>query len=70
MAQHIYPRLRDTTSTDLFTIVFKNGQRLLHQDPMSLAQFRFDARLAAVLKEPTTPRTTSCIQLRRRDLSS
>ncbi len=37
----------------LYTIKFKNGQVLKHQDPFALSQFRSDGRLAAVLREAT-----------------
>ncbi len=39
----------------LFTLRFKNGQLLKHQDSLSLSQFRSDGRLAAVLSEPALP---------------
>lgn len=34
-----------------YTLVFKNGQVLRHQDSLDLAQFRSDGRLAKVLCE-------------------
>jgi len=52
MAQPIHPHHSSSNKEERFTLVFKNGQRLLHQDPIALAQFRFDGRLAAVWKEP------------------
>lgn len=35
-----------------YTLVFRDGQLLRHQDGLSLAQYRADARLAAVHPEP------------------
>lgn len=70
MAQPIQPHRRTSTSKELFTLVFKNGERLLHQDPIALAQFRFDARLAAVWREPATPVFSPRFLFERRDLSS
>ncbi len=46
------PRSSRPASTALFTLVFRNGQRLLHQDPLAVAQFRSDGRLVAVWREP------------------
>ncbi|MEB3362510.1 MAG: hypothetical protein VKI42_10355 [Synechococcaceae cyanobacterium] len=34
-----------------YTLVFRNGELLRHQDPISLAQFRADARLLRVEPE-------------------
>lgn len=34
-----------------YTLVFHNGELLRHQDPLALAQFRSDARLARVEAE-------------------
>lgn len=34
-----------------YTLIFRNGELLRHQDPLSLAQFRSDARLARVEPE-------------------
>lgn len=38
---------------NLYTLKFKNGQVLQHQDLFALSQFRSDGRLAAVLSEQT-----------------
>ena len=35
-----------------YTLVFRDGQRLRHQDSLSLLQYRSDARLAAFEPEP------------------
>jgi len=35
-----------------YTLVFRDGLLLRHQDDLSLAQYRSDARLAAVHPEP------------------
>ena len=35
-----------------YTLVFRDGQLLRHQDAYSLVQYRSDARLAAVRPEP------------------
>ncbi|PZV00854.1 hypothetical protein [Cyanobium sp. ULC084] len=43
---------RSRPSSERYTLVFKNGDRLLHQDGIALAQFRFDGRLASVWREP------------------
>ena len=37
----------------LYTLQFKNGQVLKHQDLLALSQFRSDGRLAAVVSEQT-----------------
>ena len=34
-----------------YTLVFRNGELLRHQDPISLTQFRADARLLRVEAE-------------------
>ncbi|MCP9773472.1 hypothetical protein KBY66_12745 [Synechococcus sp. Tobar12-5m-g] len=70
MAQPIQPPRRSSTSTERFTLVFKNGERLLHQDPIALAQFRFDGRLASVWREPDGQVFVSRSLLRGRELSS
>jgi hypothetical protein len=70
MAQPIPPPRRSSTTTDRFTLVFKNGERLLHQDPIALAQFRFDGRLAAVWRESVAPVSARRFQVKRPDLSS
>jgi hypothetical protein len=45
--------LRSATaaSQHLYTLQFKNGQVLKHQDLLALSQFRSDGRLAAVVCE-------------------
>lgn len=43
-----------------YTLVFKNGQVLRHQDSLDLAQFRSDGRLAKVLCE-SLPQEASCV---------
>jgi hypothetical protein len=35
-----------------FTLVFRNGELMRHQDPLAVAQFLSDARLAEVRSEP------------------
>ena len=42
----------------LYTLKFKNGQVLRHQDLLALSQFRSDGRLADVLSEPPTQAQT------------
>jgi hypothetical protein len=39
-----------------YTLLFKNGQQLRHQEPLALAQFRSDGRLERFWLEP--PSTT------------
>jgi hypothetical protein len=34
-----------------YTLVFRNGELLRHQDPLSLAQYRSDARVLRVEEE-------------------
>lgn len=34
-----------------YTLVFRNGELLRHQDPLALAQFRSDARVLRVEEE-------------------
>lgn len=38
-----------------YTLVFRNGERLRHQDPLALAQYRSDARLLRVIPEDQRP---------------
>jgi hypothetical protein len=52
MSGPIDPLPAALVAADRFTLVFRNGERLLHQDPIALAQFRCDGRLAAVWREP------------------
>lgn len=40
-----------------YTLVFRDGQLLRHQDALSLVQYQADARLAAVHPEPLTAPT-------------
>lgn len=49
-AQHLRAR---TSRPELqrYTLEFRNGELLRHQDPLTLAQFRSDARLARVHPE-------------------
>jgi|LakMenEpi03Aug12_release.lakeMendotaPanAssembly.Ray.scaffolds.fasta_scaffold4024886_2 hypothetical protein len=35
-----------------YTLLFRNGERLRHQDPLTAAQFCADARLLQVQPEP------------------
>lgn len=35
-----------------YTLVFRNGDLLRHQDPLAVAQFQSDARLVDVRPEP------------------
>lgn len=35
-----------------YTLIFRNGELLRHQDSISLAQYRLDARLSRVEEEP------------------
>lgn len=46
-----------------FTLRFKNGQLLRHQDGLTLAQFRSDGRLASFW-----PETTQCASPRQRPI--
>ena len=45
---HTHP---STPQPQRYTIVFRDGQLLRHQDEFSLVQYRSDARLAAVRPE-------------------
>lgn len=38
-----------------YTLQFKNGQQLRHQEPIALAQFRSDGRLERFWLEPSPP---------------
>ena len=38
-----------------YTLVFRNGELLRHQDPISLAQYRADARLLRAEPERLNP---------------
>jgi len=50
----------------LYTLQFKNGRVLKHQDPLALSQFRSDGRLATVLRE-TGSEQTEVLQRQERD---
>ena len=56
-AQYVHHRLR-AQPQQRYTLVFHNGELLRHQDPLALAQFRSDARLADVRPEPAAPVTS------------
>lgn len=45
------PRTGTSNPSHLYTLQFKNGRVLKHQDPLTLSQFRSDGRLATVLRE-------------------
>jgi hypothetical protein len=45
---HAHP---STSQPQRYTLVFRDGQLLRHQDEVSLVQYRSDARLAAVRPE-------------------
>ena len=53
MANHTatIPRTRPSIPSHLYTLQFKNGRVLKHQDPLALSQFRSDCRLATVVRE-------------------
>lgn len=40
-----------------YTLIFRNGELLRHQDPLSLAQYRSDARVLRVEAEAPRPLT-------------
>ena len=42
-----------------FTLVFRNGELLRHQDPLAVAQYLYDARLAEVHSEPPRRHTAT-----------
>ena len=46
---HAHP---STPQPQRYTLVFRDGQLLRHQDEFSLVRYRSDARLAAVRPEP------------------
>jgi hypothetical protein len=50
-AQYFRSRLSEP-HPQRFTLVFRNGELLRHQDPLAVAQYLCDARLAAVHSEP------------------
>lgn len=54
-AQYVRSRLSQP-QLQLYTLEFRNGELLRHQDCLALAQYRSDARLARVHPEPTPPR--------------
>jgi hypothetical protein len=45
---HAHPR---QPQSERYTLVLRDGQLLRHQDGLTLAQYRSDARLVAVLPE-------------------
>jgi hypothetical protein len=49
-AQHLRARA-SRPELQRYTLEFRNGELLRHQDPLSLAQYRSDARLARVHPE-------------------
>lgn len=49
-AQILRSRLSES-QLQRYTLVFRNGELLRHQDPISLAQYRADARLLRVEPE-------------------
>jgi len=51
------PKSGPSIPTLLYTLQFKNGRVLKHQDPLALSQFRSDGRLATVLRENGLERT-------------
>jgi hypothetical protein len=50
-------RTRPSIPSLLYTLEFKNGRVLKHQDPLTLSQFRSDSRLATDLRETGSERT-------------
>lgn len=50
-AQYFRSRLSEP-QPQRFTLVFRNGELLRHQDPLAVAQYLADARLAEVHSEP------------------
>ena len=56
-AQYFRSRLNEP-QPQRFTLVFRNGELLRHQDPLAVAQYRADARLAEVHSEPPRRRAT------------
>ena len=51
------PRTSLSIPSHLYTLQFKNGRVLKHQDPLALSQFRSDGRLATVLRETGSEQT-------------
>lgn len=49
-AQYLRSRLSEP-QFERFTLVFKNGELLRHQDHLAVAQYRSDARLARIEPE-------------------
>jgi hypothetical protein len=53
MRTHTRDQGRRTASTQTrYTLLFRNGELLRHQDPLTVAQFCADARLLQVQPEP------------------
>lgn len=50
-AQYVYSRLSQP-QLQRYTLVFKNGELLRHQDALAVAQYKQDARLAQIQAEP------------------
>lgn len=57
-AQYFRSRLSEP-QPQRFTLVFRNGELLRHQDPLAVAQYLADARLAEVHSEPLRRRVAS-----------
>ena len=49
-AQYVHSRLSQS-HLQRYTLVFKNGELLRHQDALTVAQYQQDARLAQVQAE-------------------
>jgi hypothetical protein len=57
-AQYFRSRLSEP-QPQRFTLVFRNGELLRHQDPLAVAQYLADARLAEVHSEPPRRRAAA-----------
>ncbi|MCP9797199.1 hypothetical protein [Cyanobium sp. Lug-B] len=53
-AQYFRSRLNEP-HPQRFTLIFRNGELLRHQDTLAVAQYLADARLAEVHTEPPRP---------------
>jgi hypothetical protein len=49
-AQELHAR-RDRLSTNRYTLIFRNGELMRHQDPLTVVQYCSDARLLLVQLE-------------------
>ena len=49
-AQYVYSR-HSQPQLQRYTLVFKNGELLRHQDALAVAQYKQDARLAQIQSE-------------------